>query len=120
MSNANPHVPTSLVEHHLLGVTGNQIGAWLLDNWNMPSEVVTALRQQNNPHYHGEHCKYSKLLFIAQNLLAKAGFGDNLGIDLPESIYADLHLDMETASIAIENILESGEDLDALAEKMRG
>ncbi|WP_245792350.1 aminoacyl-tRNA deacylase and HDOD domain-containing protein [Teredinibacter waterburyi] len=120
MSNANPHVPTSLVEHHLLGVTGNQIGAWLLDNWNMPSEVVTALRQQNNPHYHGEHCKYSKLLFIAQNLLAKAGFGDNLGIDLPESIYADLHLDMETASIAVENILESGEDLDALAEKMRG
>ncbi|MEE4465697.1 HDOD domain-containing protein, partial [Azotobacter chroococcum] len=32
----NPHVPHILIEHHLLGITREQIGAWLMEHWRMP------------------------------------------------------------------------------------
>ncbi len=120
MAAANPHVPAAVIEQHIIGVTGNQIAAWLLDNWNMPTEVVTALRQKFNTTFDGEHQQYAKLTYVAQYLLANLGFGDSLGGEIPQHLFTDLHLDQETATVTVENILESGEDLDAIAEKMRG
>ncbi len=117
---ANPHVAPATIEQHIIGVTGNQIAAWLLDNWNMPGEVVTALRQKYNTAYSGENQEYAKLVYVAQHLLAHAGFGDTLGGDIPQELFDDLHLDREAALLTVENIIESGEDLDAIAEKMRG
>ncbi|MFL0803967.1 MAG: HDOD domain-containing protein [Agarilytica sp.] len=117
---ANPHVPAAAIEQHIIGVTGNQIAAWLLDNWNMPLEVVTALRQKYNTGFDGENQQYAKLVFVAQNLLANLGFGDSLGTEIPDQMFSDLHLDPETARVTVENILESGDDLDAIADKMRG
>lgn len=117
---ANPHVPSAAIEQHIIGVTGNQIAAWLLDNWNMPAEVVTALRQKHNVSYTGEHHEYAKLVYIAQTLLANAGFGDSLGGDIPESLFTELHLDPESAAITVKNILEAGDDLDEIAEQLRG
>ncbi|WP_045856144.1 HDOD domain-containing protein [Teredinibacter purpureus] len=117
---ANPHVPMASVEQHLLGVTGNQVASWLMDNWNMPQEVVVALRQQHNAEYVDEYAVYAKLVHIAQNLLAGAGFGKTLARPIPERLFEELQLDRETAKVTIDNILESGEDLDAIAEKMRG
>eukprot|EP01026_Neomeris_dumetosa_P011271 TRINITY_DN140705_c0_g1_i1.p1 TRINITY_DN140705_c0_g1~~TRINITY_DN140705_c0_g1_i1.p1 ORF type:complete len:139 (+),score=6.44 TRINITY_DN140705_c0_g1_i1:42-458(+) len=120
MTTANPHIPSAAIEQHIIGVTGNQIASWLLDNWNMPSEVVTALRQKYNVAYNGENQAYSKLVYVAHYQLANLGFGESLGGEIPESVFADLHLDPETARATVENILESGDDLDAIAEKMRG
>ena len=34
--------PRAAIEQHMIGVTGNQIASWLLDNWSMPDEVVVA------------------------------------------------------------------------------
>lgn len=120
MSLANPHVPSAAVEQHLIGITGNQIAAWLLDNWNMPQEIVVALRQKYNTAYKGENAEYAKLVYLAHYLLANNGFGDSLGGEIPASIYQDLRLEETTAKITVENILSSCSDLDEIAEKMRG
>ncbi|MDO6423889.1 aminoacyl-tRNA deacylase and HDOD domain-containing protein [Saccharophagus degradans] len=117
---ANPHVPNASVEQFLLGVSGNQVASWLLGNWNMPEEVIVALRQQNNLDFKGEHNVYSKLIYVAKQLLAEKGFGSSYPQALPDSLFQELHLDRETAEITIENILESGSDLNEIAEKMRG
>jgi len=116
---ANPHVPRSVIEQHVIGVTGNQIASWLLDNWNMPTEVVTALRQKHNIAYPGEHQEYAKLVYVAHNLLANLGFGGSFGSDIAEKVFINLHLDSETAQVTVENILDSGGDLDEIAEKMQ-
>ncbi len=119
LRHSNTHLPAEASEQHLLGISGNQIAAWLLDNWNMPAEVVTALRYQNSPTYDGECNVYPRLNFVAKNLLASKGFGSALQLDIPAQVYQKLHLDEEAANIAIENILESGDDLDAIAEQLR-
>lgn len=120
MAAANPHIPSAYIEQHIIGVTGNQIASWLLDNWNMPQEVVTALRQKYNVDYDGEYSEYAKLAYVAHYQLANLGFGDSLGGEIPEKMFSDLHLDPETARTTVENILESGEDLNEIAKKMQG
>lgn len=114
----NPHVSRASVEQHLIGVSSCQIASWLMQIWNMPEEIVVALRHQNNPLYRGEHCVYAKIIYVARQLLANHGFGGNYQ-DLPAPLLEELHLDIETANITVENILESADDLYAIAEKMQ-
>lgn len=116
----NPHLPRAAIEQHVIGVSGDQIASWLLDNWSMPEEVVIALRQKFNTAYSDDHNCYAKLVYVAKYMLANHGFGESLGRDIPDSLFEELHLERETANVTIENILEAGEDLDAIAEKMRG
>lgn len=117
---ANPHLPSDRVESHLLGVSGNQIAGWLLESWSLPEEVVEALRFQNDTAYDGESVAYAKLIYVAKQLLANKGFGDILPADIPASVFESLHLDKDMALATIDNIFESGDDLDSIAEKMRG
>lgn len=116
---ANPHLPASSVEQHLLGVSSCQIAAWLMEVWHMPQEVIQALRHQNNPYYQGPHAAYAKLVYVARQLLANKGFANGVYRELPDSVFADLHLDPNTAHITIENLLESADDLKSIADKIQ-
>ena len=120
LAKANPQVNKAVIEQVQLGITGNQVASWLMGSWNMPDEIVVALRQEHNPEYDGEHKLYAKLIYVAQAMMANAGFGSRLPSPIPHRLFKELHLDPETAEITIANILESGGDLEAIAEKMRG
>ncbi len=115
---ANPHVAQPAIERHVIGVSSCQISAWLLEYWNMPDEVITALRQQNNSAYCGEHAEYANLIYIAEQLLARKGFGNRAPAPIPTHLFESLHLEHETAEVTIENILESADDLDSIASQM--
>ena len=117
---SNPHLPNATIEQHLLGISSNQIASWLLDNWSMPVEVVTAIRQQYNAAYDGEYAVYAKLNYVAREMLAEQGFGTTLGQPISDQMMKEIHLDPQTARTTVANILESGDDLDSIAEKMRG
>ena len=117
---ANPHLMPANVEAYTLGVSGNQIASWLMDNWSMPEEVIIALRQQANNGYRGDSFQYAQLNYVAKQMLANRGFGDIIPAEIPLAVFEDLHLDQEMALNTVENILDSAEDLDSIAEKMRG
>lgn len=119
MSLANPHLPLATIENNLLGISGSQIASWLLDNWNMPQEVVTAVRQQHNARYDGEFAAYPKLIYVANQMLANRGFGRPIRAEVPSTLFAELKLDEKTAEKTIDNILESGGDLDSMSEHLR-
>lgn len=119
-SGANPHLPSAIVETQVMGVSGDLVASWLLENWSMPDEVVTALRQQANPCFDGEHASYARLNYVARQMLANHGIGHNTPQEIPQSVFDDLHLDPEQAQHTLDNILEASDDLDAIAEKMRG
>ena len=91
-----------------------------MESWNMPAEIVVALRQQNNPAYQGEHAVYAKLLYLARQLLANKGMGYGTVHAIPDAVFKDLHINRETAEITIENILSSADDLEAIAAKIQG
>ncbi|BCD97958.1 aminoacyl-tRNA deacylase and HDOD domain-containing protein [Marinagarivorans cellulosilyticus] len=117
---ANPHIQSSAVEQNIVGVSSCQIASWLLETWSMPNEVVTALRQQHNPNFQGEHAEYAHLIYIAEQLLARKGVTNRLPAPIPKKLYESLHLDPETAETTIDNVLEASSELNGIAEKMMG
>lgn len=117
--NINPHISRAAIEQHIIGVSSCQVASWLMQAWNMPEEVVVALRQQTNPHYDGPHSTYPKLLYVTRQLLS----GNGLEVPLhkvPATLFEELHLDPETAHNTVVSILESADDLNAIADKIQG
>ncbi len=115
LADANPHVPPHVIERHLLGVGRDQIASTLMSLWSLPEEVVVALRHQNNLGYQGEFCVYSKLVYVAKQLIRQRDLGVGPKMEIPDELYAELHLDREKAEATIDNIMESGGDLEHIA-----
>lgn len=115
MADANPHVAHQAIERHLIGVTREQLASTLMSLWSMPEEVVVGLRHQNNPEYKGDNAAYAKLIFVAKRLLLQHNIGAGPKLEIPASVYAELHLDPEKAEQTVQNILESSSDLQHIA-----
>lgn len=117
---ANPYSNHTYIERHLLGVTREQLGAWLMRLWSMPEEVCTALRFQNQPSFEDENYEYANLMVIAMRLLRSHGIGDAPLDPVPAEAYERLHLSEEKAKEAIDNLMESASDLNMIAREMAG
>ncbi len=115
---ANQHAPPHLVDFYYLGVTRDQLAAWLMELWHMPDEVVVALRRQNCQKADMEHGEYAKLLLVAQRLLQQHGIGQGPVVPIPDEIYADLHLDKEKAEQTVATILEASGDLNSIIQQI--
>ncbi len=103
----NPHLHHSYVEQHLLGISREQIGSWLMRNWDMPEELVVALRFQHDPHYAGEHYKYANLVCLAVRLLRKEGIGSGPMESIPDELLERLKLSREKAQDVVKKVLEA-------------
>ncbi|MDT8428086.1 MAG: HDOD domain-containing protein, partial [Pseudomonadales bacterium] len=106
---ANPAISHVAIEHLLIGITREQIGAQLMKLWRMPEEVSIALRFQHEPDYDGEHSIYAHLIFIALRLLRQQGIGDAPLEPVPESLYWRYGLEEAPVIEAIQMVVESNE-----------
>ncbi|SEQ58023.1 HD-like signal output (HDOD) domain, no enzymatic activity [Pseudomonas sp. NFACC02] len=113
----NPHLHHSFVEQHLLGISREQIGAWLMRNWDMPEELSTALRFQHDPHYTGEHCEYANLVCLAVRLLRREGIGSGPMESIPDELFQRLELPREKAQDVVHKVLEAEAMLRELASQ---
>ncbi|EIK55042.1 signal transduction protein [Stutzerimonas stutzeri TS44] len=111
----NPHLGSSHIEQHLLGITREQMGAWLMRLWGMPDEVANALRFQRDPDYAGEHAAYPNLVCLAVRLLRQRGIGDGGPQDIPQALLDRLGLSRDKADEAVARVLSAEAALRALA-----
>ncbi|MFC3608275.1 aminoacyl-tRNA deacylase and HDOD domain-containing protein [Stutzerimonas tarimensis] len=116
----NPHLHHSLIEQHLLGISREQIGSWLMRHWGMPEELCVALRFQQDPHYQGEHAAYANLICLAVRLLGKRGIGSDPVGEIPGELYARLGIDPEKAENALDKVLDAEAALREMARQMNG
>lgn len=116
---ANPHVPASLIEQHLLGVSREQIGCWLMRYWDMPEELVLALRHQHDPDYSGDQHVYANLIYVALSQLAERGIGCSPGQSVPDALYQRLGLSAERAAQITDKVLVAEEALRLLAKQLQ-
>lgn len=103
---ANPHVSHQAIEKHLLQINREQLSSTLMGLWNMPDEVVVALRHQNNPLFDGEHHEYAKLIYVAKRMLSQRNKSLGPKTDVPADVFAALHLDPVKAQMTVDNILD--------------
>jgi HD-like signal output (HDOD) protein/prolyl-tRNA editing enzyme YbaK/EbsC (Cys-tRNA(Pro) deacylase) len=113
----NPHLPHAYVEHHLLGISREQVGAWLMKHWDMPDELVTALQYQNDASYEGEHAVYANLVCLAVRLLRTRGKGFEVEEDIPDALLARLNITREKADEVVTKVLDAEQLLRELAQQ---
>ncbi len=65
----NPHLPLDVLERHVLGTTESEIGAWLMQQWGLPEEIVIAIRWRDHADYWGDHAAYAHLARLATELV---------------------------------------------------
>lgn len=114
----NPHLDTAVVEHYLLGVTREQMGAQLMSNWGMPEEIVVALRHQKNPEYQGEHQVYAKLLWLGRQLLIARGVPLGAAEEVPDAFYQELGLERDRVEEAFDDLVANRDSIMAMAGMM--
>ncbi|WP_336367352.1 aminoacyl-tRNA deacylase and HDOD domain-containing protein [Marinobacter sp. C2H3] len=114
----NPHIDSSVIEHHLLGVTREQMAAQLMDNWSMPSEVVQAIRYQKNAGYEGPESVYARLLWLGRQLLTARGIALGAGEPVSDDMYQSLGLERERVEAQFDELVESRDSVMAMAGMM--
>ncbi len=82
----NPHIQVSDIEKYVLGVTHEQIGAWLLKSWNLPAEICEATRWHHQEEYASPYAAYSNLIFLANHMLGTQFIGDSRPGNFPEAV----------------------------------
>lgn len=113
----NPHLNHSYVEQHLLGISREQIGAWLMGYWDMPEELSTAVRFQNDPMYDGEHAVYANLVCLAVRLLRARGIGLEPAQEIPQALFDRVGLSREKADDVVTKVLDAEKLLRELANQ---
>lgn len=116
---ANPSISHVAIDHHLLGVTREQISAWLLQLWNMPAEVCAGIRFQHEPDYTGEHHQYAGLIYIAMRVLRTYGIGDAPPEEIPPAMYQQFNLDPAEVEKAVQKVMSSEDALKQIAANFK-
>ncbi|MFT5452530.1 MAG: HD-like signal output (HDOD) protein/prolyl-tRNA editing enzyme YbaK/EbsC (Cys-tRNA(Pro) deacylase) [Enterobacterales bacterium] len=114
----NPHIPIANIERYLLGISHVEVGAWLMESWNMPDELIAAVRWHHDEDYEGENAVYSNIVLLANRLLKRLEIGDSTQILLPEKIMAMVGINEKDAFKALDLIVEDEIELDAIAQQM--
>jgi HD-like signal output (HDOD) protein len=114
---ANPDTPRVELERQVLGTDHMQIGAWLIRNWNLRSEIEVAVAEHHNENYQGIHAAYARLTLVADRLLKRHEIGDTEATQIPAHVLDSLGIREEDAEMIVEQIMVAARELDALAHQ---
>jgi HD-like signal output (HDOD) protein/prolyl-tRNA editing enzyme YbaK/EbsC (Cys-tRNA(Pro) deacylase) len=115
----NRHIALSAVERYVLGVEHWHIGAWLMQSWGMPEEVIVAVRWHHHEDCPQPHAEYANLVLIANRLLGHIGLGEESNHRLPALAMFMLGITHEQALDALARVQSSAAALDSLAGALR-
>ncbi len=114
----NRHISVEDIEFYILGVTHEEIGAWLMQNWHMPDELIVAVHRHHQEEFWSKHSVYSNIVLVANRLLKQLNIGDSVMTQIPDSTLELLALDAEDVETALEDIKTESESLDIMAKQL--
>lgn len=115
---ANPHIPVVLIEQRVMGVSHTRMGAWLMEAWEMPPEIVTVQREHHNEMYNGDMAAYVDLIYLVDCVLAQRGLGDGAEGELPQAVLMRLGVSVEQLDVLVKQCLLETQGLDAMARQL--
>lgn len=114
----NPGGELIEIEQQVLGLNHTEMGVWLLEAWNLPSELVIAVKEHHNPDYRETHSVYPNLVMISNRLLSGLSMGDEKTDALPQNILQELNLTEEAIQEIFSMIMNNKDGLDYMAMQM--
>jgi HD-like signal output (HDOD) protein/prolyl-tRNA editing enzyme YbaK/EbsC (Cys-tRNA(Pro) deacylase) len=117
---ASDHPDVPLIEHErtVLRIEHCELGAWLLEKWNMPEEIIIAVKEHHNENYDGPHAVYPRLVLLADRMLKALNIGDASSNEIPPRLLDTLGLKEIQTVVSMGRILEGMTDLNVMARAL--
>jgi len=115
MIEANADQSVLDMEKRLLGVSHSELGAWLMQAWRMPAELIITVEHHHNLDYDGPHAEYVLLLNLTERLLKMHNMSDADTDEIPPELLERLGLEEEEVFLIMDNVLTGGETLKEMA-----
>jgi len=100
------------------GINPGNIGAWLMEAWNMPAEICVAQCEQRNTQYRGNAAIQAQLVLLANRLLHQYNIGSADSHELPEEVLQQLGIDADTALEKVSALMEHQTEIDNMVQQM--
>ncbi|TVP54031.1 MAG: HDOD domain-containing protein [Halomonadaceae bacterium] len=117
-SDANQHLDSDYSEQHLIGLTREQIASELMYLWQLPPQVVSAIRQQKYAGFRGEHQAYAHLLYLARALLIERGITLGPPMAVPDELYQSLSLNPDKVAKEMDLLVAQTQNVNVMAGMM--
>ena len=112
----NPNIPARRIENYLLGVDHGEIGARLMEIWDMPKEIVNTARYHHQVDYAGEHAEYVHLVQMTDCLLPQ--FDDHEELKIETTQCRATGISAGEVEIAISRLSNSTENFDDMVRRL--
>jgi HD-like signal output (HDOD) protein len=117
---ANPHLRLDYIEKHILHVTREQIGAWLMESWSLPEEIYNGVRYLNDP-LNPKADAYAQLVYLANRALRQNGWADGpIEEELNPDVLAVTGLTQAQVMEEMEKMESDSDTLQDFSESLAG
>ena len=117
---ANPHLRLDYIEKHILHVTREQVGSWLMENWSLPEEIYNGVRYLNEP-LHPEAGVYAQIIHLANHALRQKGWADGpLESELNADVLALTGLTQQQVMAEVEGMEADSDVLKEFSHALAG
>ncbi|MEJ2553352.1 MAG: HDOD domain-containing protein [Gammaproteobacteria bacterium] len=105
-------------ERAVLGIGHGELGAWLLEKWGLPEEIIVAVREHHHEEYDGPHAVYPRLVMLADHMLKDLDMGDAPSNELPPRLLDTLGITELQTVMVMGRILAGVTDLNVMAKAL--
>jgi len=112
------NVPYEMLEKSLLGVQHVNVGAKLMEAWNMPEQYPIVVGNHHKVDYEGKHQVYVNIVYLANVLLKSVEIGDSTAEELPQELLEKYGLKESELINMLNIVMEWHEKLDNLAHQL--
>lgn len=91
---ANKRFDLELVEEKILGITHAEIGAFLLNKWKIPEQIIDVVEYHHHPQNAKISVKDAKIVYLANFISNNRGIDNGTGF-FPEGFYDDIFSDLK-------------------------
>lgn len=117
---ANPHLRLDYIEKHILHVTREQVGSWLMENWSLPEEIYNGVRYLNEP-LHPKAGVYAQVIHLANHALRQKGWADGpLESELNSDVLALTGLTQQQVMTELEGMEADSDVLKEFSHALAG
>jgi HD-like signal output (HDOD) protein len=113
LQEANPQLPANIIDEHVMNLPREVLASTLFEQWQLPDELVTAVRHQHTADYAGPHATWVNLLQVAIRMLEDDLEGGGWEID--NDALAKLGLKAMDLEAVASILQESRMELESLA-----
>jgi len=106
------------LEKRTLGISHNELGAWLAKAWELPEELIACVEHHHNLGYIGPYSNYAHLSNLTERLLKTHGMSDSDTDEIPEELLEKLGLNEEEVYLIMDEVLQGEHMLKTMVSEI--